>query len=153
MAVQGTVTWINRALKKIGDGTLNLSADSFRVVLLNASQPISAGFTGASGDARYGDLTGELSTGNGYANGGLALSGVTLSRPASNTVAWSSAAAQWTLTASITFKYAAWIDWTAANKDIVCFADFDTSGGSISPLAGLFAINPDPANGWLYWVQ
>jgi hypothetical protein len=31
--------------------------------------------------------------------------------------------------------------------------DVDTGGGTISPIAGLYALNPDPTNGWLYWQQ
>lgn len=152
MAVQGPMTWFDRALKKIADGTINLASDTFHAVLLNSSQPISATFTGSSGDARYADLTGELSTANGYTNGGLALTGA-LSRVGANEVAWTTAIAAWTFTGSVTFKYLAFIDWTAANKDILGFMDMDTSGGSVTPAAGLYAQNPDPANGWLYWVQ
>lgn len=153
MAVQGPITWIDRALKKIADGTIDLASDTFHMVLLDVSQALSATFTGASGDARYADLTGEFTTASGYTNGGLALTGVALSRPAVNTTAWTTAAAQWTLTGPITLKYAAIIDWTAANKDILAFCDFDTSGGSISPAVGPFALNPDAVNGWLYWTQ
>jgi len=153
MAIQGPMTWIDRALKKIADGTMNISSDAFHMVLLNSSQAISATFVGSSGDARYADLTGELSTANGYTNGGLSLTGLSLTRVAVNTVSFTSTAAQWTLTSSITFKYVAIVDWTTANKDILGFCDMDTGGGSISPSTGLFAINPDAANGWLYWTQ
>jgi hypothetical protein len=147
------MTWMDRALKKIADGTINLTGDTFHMVLLSSTQAISATFTGASGDAQYADLTGELATANGYTSGGLALTGAALSRPAVNKTAWTTAAAQWTLTASITLKYAAIIDWTAANKDILAFCDMDSGGGSVSPGAPLFALNPDPTNGWLYWTQ
>jgi hypothetical protein len=153
MAVQGPFVWIDRALKKIADGTVNLSSDAFHMVLLNSSQVVGATFTGSSGDARYADLTGELATANGYTNGGVALTGQALSRPAVNTTAWTTGAAQWTLTGAITLKYAAIIDWTAVNKDILAFCDFDTGGGSISPGAGLFVLNPDAVDGWLYWTQ
>jgi hypothetical protein len=147
------MVWIDRALKKIADGTISLSADTFHMVLLGSAQAISATFTGSSGDARYTDLTAELATANGYTNGGLALTGQTLSRVGANEVAWTTGVAAWTLTSSITFKYAALIDWAAANKDILAFMDMDTGGGTISPVSGLYALNPDPANGWLYWVQ
>lgn len=153
MAIQGPVIWIDRALKKIADGTISLPGDTFHMVLLGSAQAISATFTGSSGDARYADLTAELATANGYTNGGLALTGAVLSRPAVNTTAWATAAAQWTLSGTITVKYAAIIDWTAANKDILAFCDFDTGGGTISPTPPLFAVNPDGANGWLYWTQ
>jgi hypothetical protein len=153
MAVQGPMTWIDRALKKIADGTISLTGDTFHAVLLNSTQALSATFTGTSGDAQYADLTGELSTANGYTNGGLALSSVALSRGAANTCIWTSSPPSWTLTASITLKYIAFVDWTSANKDILAFCDMDTSGGSVSPASGPFALNPDPTNGWLYWTQ
>lgn len=153
MAIQGPMTWMDRALKKIADGTISLSGDTFHAVLLNSSQAISATFTGSSGDARYADLTGQLSTANGYTNGGVALTSVALARGAANIVTWTSAPASWTLTGSITYKYLVLVDWTATNKDILSFADFDTSGGSISPGAGLYSINPDSTYGWLYWQQ
>lgn len=156
MAIQGPMIWIDRALKKIADGTINLSSDSFHIVLLNASQALSATFAGGSGDARYADLAGELLTANGYANGGLALTGAALNRAGVNTVAWTTNPAQWTFSGTITCKYAALVDWTAANKDILAFCDFDTGGGSITagpPSSPLFAVNPDPVNGWLFWTQ
>lgn len=153
MAIQGPMTFIDRAIKKTNDGTVNLASDTFHMVLLGSAQALSATFTGSSGDARYADLTAELSTANGYTNGGLALTGAALSRPAVNVSAWTTAPAQWTLSASINVKYAALVDWTAANKDILAFCDFDTGGGLISPGAPLFALNPDPTFGWLYWSQ
>lgn len=154
MAVQGSMTWMDRALKKIADGTISLSGDTFHAVLLGSSQTISATFTGSSGDARYADLTGELSTANGYTVGGVALTGQALSRPSVNQTAWTSAAASWTLSGNLTgVKYFALVDWTATNKDILGFMDFDTGGGSVTLAAPVFANNPDPALGWLYWQQ
>lgn len=153
MAAQGPMTWIDRALKKIADGTINLSSDTFHMVLLNSSQVISATFTGSSGDARYADLTGELATASGYTSGGVALSGVTLARGAANVTTWTSGSAQWTLTAGVTIKYAAIVDWTSANKDILGFCDFDTGGGTLTTSTGLLSMNPDSVNGWLYWTQ
>lgn len=153
MATQGPMTWMDRALQKIADGTIHLSSDTFHMVLLGSSQALSATFTGSSADGRYADLTNELSTANGYTNGGLALTSAALSRPAVNSTAWTTAAARWTLTGTINFKYAAIVDWTATNKDILGYLDMDTGGGLVSPGAGLFALNPDPTLGWLYWSQ
>jgi hypothetical protein len=31
--------------------------------------------------------------------------------------------------------------------------DLDTGGGTISPIAGLYALSPDATNGWLKSVQ
>jgi len=154
MATQGPMIWIDRALQKLGDGTIKLSSDTFHAVLLGSAQVISATFIGGSGDARYADLTAEFPTANGYTVGGVALSGTAFSRPAVNQAAWTTAAAQWTLSGTLAgVKYMAIVDWTAANKDIVMYCDFDTGGGTISPPPPMFAQNPDPTYGWGNWQQ
>lgn len=153
MAVQGPMTWIDRALKKIADGTISLTGDTFHAVLLNSSQAVSATFTGSSGDARYADLTGELSTANGYTIGGVALTGQALARPAVNQTSWTTALATWTLSGSITVKYFAIVDWTATNKDLVGFMDYDIGGGTVTLAPPTYALNADPTLGWLAWQQ
>jgi hypothetical protein len=153
MATQGNWTWIDRALQKIADGTILLNSHTFHMVLLGSGQAVSATFAGGSGDARYADLSAELATANGYTAGGVAMSSTALSRPSVSQVNFSSAVVSWTLTGSITYKYAAIVDWSATNKDILGFMDTDTGGGTISPVAGLYALNPDPLLGWLYWQQ
>lgn len=153
MATQGNWTWIDRALQKIADGTISLTGHTFHMVLLGSAQALSPTFVGGSGDARYADLTAELATANGYTAGGVAVASPALTRQAAATVVWSTGVASWTLTGTITYKYAALVDWTATNKDILAFMDVDTGGGTISPIAGLYALNPDPSFGWLYWQQ
>lgn len=153
MAVQGAMIWFDRTLKKIADGTLSLSSDTFHASLLTATQAMSATFVGASGDARYADLTAELATASGYTIGGLALSSVSLARAAVNQTVFTSAPLAWTLTGTITFKYMAIYDFTTTNKDLIGFCDMDTTGGSVSPVAGPLQIQPDATLGWLYWYQ
>ena len=151
MAVQGAWTILNLAKLKVMESTINLAADNFNVVLCSSSQALSASFTGSSGQARYADLTGELATANGYTVGGVNLASPTLTL-AGATVTFNGGNPSWTLTGSgITFKYAVIIDESAANKDILAYCDMDTSGGSVSPIAGSMEIQEN-AGGILTWT-
>lgn len=151
MATQGAFTIFDRAkLKLLTDGTLaDLAnpANTFKGVLTTVTQAISASFVGGSGDCRYADLTNELSTANGYTAAGLTLTTVALTRPTTSTVKFTSDALVWTLTNTITFKYFLIYNNSATNKDLLGFADSDTGGGSVSPIAGTLTITPN-ASGW-----
>lgn len=80
MAV-GDYFLFDRALKKLIDGTINLETMAVNAILTTNAQAIDKTFLGSSGDARYADLTAELTTANGYTVGGVALSNVVMSRP------------------------------------------------------------------------
>lgn len=153
MATQGPFYWIDRALLKIGDGTLDLDTMAINAVLLASTQAVTRTFTGSSGDARYADLTAELATANGYTAGGLALTSVALSRPSTNIVKLTSLTLSWTLTGAITFKYVGLVVVGAANDDLLMVCDMDTGGGSVSPGAGTLTITPDATTGWGRWSQ
>jgi hypothetical protein len=74
----GTPTIFAPAKKKLLTGGFNLSADALKAALCTNVQAISTGFIGASGDARYADLTAECANGSGYTTGGQALTNVAL---------------------------------------------------------------------------
>lgn len=153
MTTQGPFTWLDRALQKIGDGTLDLDTQAVKAVLLASSQAVSRNFVGASGDARYADLTGELATAGGYTAGGTALTAVTLSRPTASRVKFSSDPFNWTVSSAITFKYVALFAFGATNKDLLMVADMDIGGGSVTANPGALQFSPDALLGWGYWEQ
>lgn len=143
MATQGNWTFLDHAKLKTFN-TVNLATDTMKMALLGSSQSIDHTFLGSSTDARYADLTGELTTANGYTAGGLTLTSETLTRTTTSTtndtVTWDTADAVWTLTGGITFKYAVIYDNTDTNKSILAFCDMDTGGGTVSPLPGTLTI-------------
>lgn len=149
MATQGALTWFDAALDKIAKGTIALNTDTFKAVLLASTQAIDKTFAGASTDCRYADLTAELATASGYTAGGVTLTTNALTRSGSS-VKWTADAFNWTLSGTITFKYVAIYDDTAANKDLLCFCDMDTGGGSVSALAGALQFTPN-ISGLLGW--
>lgn len=153
MAVQGAYTIFNLAKIKVmngGGNAINLAADTVKCVLCNSSQALSATFAGASTNAQYSDLTGELATADGYTAGGITVTSTTLTL-AAGVVTFGAGNPSWTLTgAGITFKYAVFYDNTLGTHDLICFVDMDTSGGSVSPIAGTLTIQTNAAgiNTW-----
>lgn len=95
-----SITIFDSLPEYVGDGTINLSADTFKATLHNSSEVLSA-----SGQTVYADLSHELATANGYTSGGLALSGITWTRSGS-LVTWDATDAQWTASGgSIVHRY------------------------------------------------
>jgi hypothetical protein len=125
MPTQGPFTWFNEALEHVDAD--EMAADSFRAMLCTASQVLDPEFVGASGNCTYADLTAELATANGYTNGGLLLSGVTLSR-STNIIKWTCSTIQWTLSGSISFRYL--VIRNAIDGRLLCFSDVYSDGGA-----------------------
>lgn len=128
MAV-GKVTVLDIALRKIGAGTIDLDSDAFKVALLGPGQVVAGDFAGASGEARFVDLTDEVS-GTGYAPGGAALANVLWTR-AGAVVTFNADAVTWT-GLDATVKYAV-IYKAGGAGDILAFFDIDDAqpGGRI----------------------
>lgn len=139
----GNFIVLNIAKKKLADGTFDLDTHTFKAALGGSGQSLDATFAGSSTDARYADLTAEV-TGTGYTAGGVTLTSVTWTRT-TGTIAWTSAAPAWT-TATFTAKYLVIYDSTNTNKDILGIMELE-SGSTVSPSAGTLTVNPN-ASGW-----
>lgn len=136
--------WFEPAIIKIADGTINLATDSFRAILLNASQVLTPAFTG-----HYGDLTGELATGSGYTNGGLDITDVSLTRSADR-VTFTGESFGWDLESVTACKYLAIYDVDADDQDLLCYLDFNEGGGALMIPPGPLGIIPHE-NGIVGW--
>lgn len=104
-------------------------ANSFKLALV-ASTWTPANST----DEVFADVTGELSTGNGYTAGGIALTGVALTQTA-GTVKFTSAAAVWTASGG---SIPAW-------RRGVVYA-VGTLNGKVNPIVGHFLGDSTPAD-------
>lgn len=118
----GKFTVINVAMTKVLDGTIKLGVDDLRLALCAATEPMSASWTGASGQGLYDDLTDEV-TGTGYVAGGVDVD-VTMSS-SSGVVTVSSDPAVWT-NATITAKYGV-LYLAAGTQDVLGFFDLETT--------------------------
>ena len=70
MAV-GPIQFLDQRLPEIWSASTDWTTHEVRAILCDDSQLLSTDFAGVSGDALYSDLTGELSTGGGYTQGGV----------------------------------------------------------------------------------
>lgn len=96
-----TITIFESFREYIGDGTIDLDTDTFKVSLHTSTYTPSA-----STQSAYADLSNELSTANGYTNGGATLASVTWTRSGA-TVTLDAADTVWTASGgSIAARYA-----------------------------------------------
>lgn len=96
-----SITFYQTFRKWLGDGTFDLDSNTFKVSLHSSSYTPSA-----SGHSVYADLTNELSTANGYTNGGATLGSVTWTQ-SGGTITFDAADTVWTASGgSITARYA-----------------------------------------------
>ena len=130
--------WIvfNIAKKKIGDGTLDLDTQTFKMALCTSVQALDATFAGSSTDCRYADLTAQVAAAGGYTTGGKTLTATWVR--ATGTITWDVDDQAWT-SSTITAKYAVIYSDTATNKDLLCVCELDT-GGSVSTTSGTLTV-------------
>lgn len=123
-----SITFYNSFREYIADGTIDIDTDTFKVTLHTSTYTPSA-----STHTIYSDLTNELSTANGYTNGGAALGSVSWNR-SGGTVTFDAADTVWTASGgTITARYA------VIRKD-------GTTGGIVSPLVAYILLDTTPAD-------
>lgn len=96
-----SITFYQTFRKWMADGTFDLDANTFKVTLHTSTYT-----PNAATQSVYADLTNELSTANGYTNGGATLGSVTWTQSGA-TITFDAADTAWNIvTASITARYA-----------------------------------------------
>ena len=124
--------WVvhDRFKEYAADGTLDLDNDTFVMRLYSSASNIA---TTSVGDATT--ATNELSTANGYTNGGQTVAATWVR--SSGTVTFDVADAQWTASGgSITARYAAIIDTTSAPDEVVCHSLLDNTPADVTATDG-----------------
>lgn len=123
-----SITFYQSFRKYVGDGTFDLDANTFKVTLHTSTYT-----PDAAAHTVYADLTNELSTANGYTNGGATLGSVT----------WTQS------TVTLTFD-AADTQWTASGGSIVArYAVIRASGTlntHVDPLVAYVLLDTTPAD-------
>lgn len=129
----GAFTSFNKAKPKHTDGTCPIS-HTFKVALISGSTALSAGFTGASGNARFSDVSANQVSGSGYTAGGQAVT-LTVSE-SSGTVTIACTTASWSNVTLSGAVYAVLYDDTNANKDMLGYVALDSG---LAPQSGTFS--------------
>lgn len=119
------------ALTRFG-GQLDLDNPDLWAVLCDNSQALGVAFVGASGQALYSDLTGEV-VGAGYTAGGEQLTGVTWSGAPVATL--DASAITWAA-ATFTAKYLVIVDRSVSSEPIVMIGDLEETDPSGRTSAG-----------------
>lgn len=124
-----SITFYNSFRKLLGDGTIDLDTDTFKVALLSSS------YTFDATDTVLTDLTGELSTANGYTSGGATLSNVSWTQ-STDTVTFDADDVVWTASGgSIAARFAVIYDDTASDSLVACVL-LDTTPADVTATDG-----------------
>jgi hypothetical protein len=125
-----SLTFYNSFREFMGDGTIDLDGDTFKVMLTSSSYTPSASHTVKA------DVTNELSTANGYTAGGDTLANVTWGH-SGGTATFNADDTVWTASGgTITARYAVIYDDTAASDQLVCYILLDTTPADVSATTG-----------------
>lgn len=97
-----TMKWYGKALDHLGNAAIDWDTDTFKITLHTATYT-----PDQDADDFFNDATNELATANGYTAGGATLASCVRSYDAAtNEERFDAADTTWTITGSITFRYA-----------------------------------------------
>lgn len=119
----GKFTVLNLSLAKILDGQVPPGSGDFRICLCDASEALTASWTGASGNGLYSDLAAEVS-GTGYTAGGQLMTGLDMVTSGS-TVNISADPNVWE-SVTVTAKYGV-VYLDTGDQDVLGFFDLETT--------------------------
>jgi len=133
----------NKAKEYIGDGTIDLDTDNFRMTLHTSAAALS---TNAASITSFGSVGSEVASGNGYSTSGKAISAVTWATGASaGEMRFDSTALVWTATGGniANVRYA--VVW-ASGGNLLCWASLSTAQFTVTS-GNTLTITPS-ANGY-----
>lgn len=126
-------TIYNEFKATLGLKVLDLDTDTIKMALFQStSNCASAGLV----TAQYATLTDETTGVNGYTTGGVTLTGVSYSQIA-GTATFTVGTGSWTAAGgSIVARFCVLYDFTAPNKDLICFTTLDNTPADVTVLNG-----------------
>ena len=138
-----TLTKFYSFVEKIHEGAINLGSDTIKVMLVSDAPSV-------SWDEKA-DVTGELSTSNGYTAGGATVT-ITASSQSSGLYTLMASDVTWTATSGNlgggSFRYAVYYDDTASGDPLLWWADF---GYLVTVASGqTFTLDHDQTSGLYY---
>lgn len=140
----GTFTLYNHVAAAIGDGSIDLDGDTFKVALLDS------GYTPSGSHSQWSDVSGdEIANGSGYTTGGAELTGVTWSQTG-GVATFDSDNFVWTASGgAISARYAVIYDDTSSGDKLIGYYLLDTAPADVTATDGnTFTVGPSVSNGW-----
>ena len=139
----GTFTLYDTVAELLGDGTIDLDTNTFKLMLATSS------YTPSAAHDEYADVSGaEVANGNGYTTGGQALTTVTWSQT-SGVATFDSDDVVWTASGgSITARYAVLYDDTSTGDKLIGYVLLDTTPADVTATDGNTLTIAPSANGW-----
>lgn len=126
-------TIYNEFKATLGLKALNLNTDTIKMALFQSTSNCGSA---SLGTAQYATLTNEVTNANGYTTGGVTLSGVSYSQTA-GTATFTTGTGTWVASGgSIVIRFAVLYDFTATNKDLICFTLLDNSPANVTVVNG-----------------
>ncbi len=123
-----TITFYNNVREDIGDGSLDLDNDTFKVALLSSSYT-----PDVENHAAYSDLTNELATANGYTQDDKTLTATWVR--STTTCTFDADDVVWTASGgSITARYA--VIYSDTGEELICYILLDSAPADVEATDG-----------------